>query len=539
VNVRELRAQLVADSGLGVGNVLTTLASLAGEATDPSITFDTDVDEHPAWQPMTLTQLERHAAARASWYHAHGVRPRDPVAVYVSTAAGHVLSYLALTRIGAIPALVNGGLDPEIARIYIGKIGPSALVTDAVTRRGLGADLPEVPLRVDVDATGSGDPDRAPRQYRYDPADAAVITHSSGTTGVPKPVIGAHSTLFASVRHRLRLPRQPRSIERMLSAFPTNHAAMVIVLNEALCTGAEIMALSRQDGTAVADAITGWKPSRVFGFAATWPQLLAQDLSRYDLDSVQLWWNTGDCAHEGHIRKLITYGHRMLPTAEGIKRTPGSSFIDGFGSSEMGHSQFFITHTARSNRYDRCIGRPHAFAEITVLDDDGEPLPAGQAGHLALRSSTLSPGYWNDSELTYRSRRNGYYLTGDLVRRDEAGYYYHLDRAADAVRLPGGGYLYTALSEERILAACADILDCTVVAVADESGNVTTDVLLTLARGADPAVDHTDAVLSALGPAVAATVRKVTLAGDTIPYGATGKVLKRRLRERTSAEPSA
>ena len=78
----------------------------------------------------------------------------------------------------------------------------------------------------------------------------------------------------------------------------------------------------------------------------------------------------------------------------------------------------------------------------------------------------------------------GYYITGDLVYTDDEGYYYHMDRAADSVDLGGGRFLYTALSEERILAACPDVADCTVIAVRD-GGTVVTDVMLLLAADAD------------------------------------------------------
>ena len=80
---------------------------------------------------------------------------------------------------------------------------------------------------------------------------------------------------------------------------------------------------------------------------------------------------------------------------------------------------------------------------------------------VAMKSPTLALGYWNDSVNTFRTRLNGYYLTGDLMYRDEDGYFYHVDRASDAVDLGDGNWLYTALSEERILKRCPDVRDCT------------------------------------------------------------------------------
>jgi acyl-coenzyme A synthetase/AMP-(fatty) acid ligase len=114
----------------------------------------------------------------------------------------------------------------------------------------------------------------------------------------------------------------------------------------------------------------------------------------------------------------------------------------------------------------------------------------------------------------HRSRLRGWYLTGDLVHTDAQGRYYHLDRAVDAVDAGDGRRFYTALSEERILAACPDVTDCTAVIVREPAG-VVTDVLLELAAGADPAEDRTERVRAALGPDVGATCAGVPVRSTT------------------------
>jgi acyl-coenzyme A synthetase/AMP-(fatty) acid ligase len=219
-------------------------------------------------------------------------------------------------------------------------------------------------------------------------------------------------------------------------------------------------------------------------------------------------------------------------TRQGVARRAGSSFIDGLGSSEMGHAMFHVTHRSDTDTYDRCIGRPYRFVEAAVLDSNGMPLPDGEVGHLGIRSPSLSPGYWNDSVTTYRARVNGYYLTGDLVRRDAEGRYFHLDRAADSIVGADGVRHYTALSEERIQAACPQVLDCTVV-ISRLGDEVVTDVLLDLDPATDPDLaELTEQARAALDPATAATVRRVAVtAAAEVPKGATGKVRKALLRE--------
>jgi acyl-coenzyme A synthetase/AMP-(fatty) acid ligase len=253
-----------------------------------------------------------------------------------------------------------------------------------------------------------------------------------------------------------------------------------------------------------------------------------------------MWFNTGDCAHEAHVRRLVAVGSHPVRTRDGVRDVPGSRFVDGIGSTEMGHSAFHITHEPGSERYGRCVGRPYRFAEVALLDlDTGAEVPVGRVGHVGLKSPTLAAGYWNDSVNTYRTRLDGWYLTGDLMYRDEEGYYYHVDRAVDAVDLGGGDWLYTALSEERILMRCPDVRDCTVVAGVRDGATVT-DVLLMLDKGADPDADRTAAVRDALGGPAAATLRRLVAVPDNdIVVGPTGKVRKFLMRQRHLAGTSA
>ncbi|MFD4371375.1 class I adenylate-forming enzyme family protein [Streptomyces sp. NPDC058486] len=523
------RAELAADQALGIGNLLTALVARGDGLDLPTLTFDTEVDGHPAWRPLSLGELGERVAARAASLHALGIKPRDPVAVFVSNAADQVLSYLALARLGAIPALVNGKVPGESAAEYIKRLRAVGVLTDAAHRAVLDGHETQTPLLPDVSELGKGDPAEAPRPYRHHADEPVVITHSSGTTGLPKAVAHSHHSLFASIRHRLSLPKG-QGLDRMLGALPSAHAATVIAVNLALANRVELALVSNQSGTVVLDAIESWRPQSVLGFAATWSELAGEDLTARDLESVSVWWNTGDCAHEAHVRKLIAVGSRAAARAT---RRPGSYFVDGLGSTEMGHSQFFITHTPETSRYGRCIGKPHAFTDAAILDLDGEKLGPGQVGELAIAAPTLALGYWNDSVTTYRTRRDGYFLTGDLVFRDEAGYFYHVDRAVDAVELGDGRRLFTALSEERVLAACPAVRECTLVAVKGDDGKVTSSVLLVLDEGADPVADHGAEVLAALEPHVAETVdRVIVVSPDLIPLGPTGKVRKVLLRTR-------
>ncbi|WP_329003392.1 acyl--CoA ligase [Kribbella sp. NBC_00709] len=524
---KSLRAQLAADPEIGTGNVLARVLALGADPSGPGLTFDTPVDHFPAEHPLTLGELDERIQARTAWLHEHGIGRRDVIAIWATEAQDIVLSFLALTRIGAIPALLNGKMAPPIADEYIRRLRVTAVLADAQHRPLLGTDVLAEPPEL-----GQGDPTKAPQHYQHHADDPVVITHTSGTTGVPKAVLHTHTTLYAALKHLLTMP-QAQGTDRILNALPIPHTATILMVNQVLGNRAEMLLLSSQDAPYVLQNIERWKPHSVYGFAVTWAGLAREDLGNRDLDSVRMWFNTGDCAHEPHIRKLVAVGTRETVTRDGRRTVPGSHFIDGLGSSEMGHNGFHITHTIDSDHYGRCIGRPYEFAQATVLSSDGAELPPGKVGLLGFRSPTVSPGYWNDSVTTYRFRLNGWFLTGDLVYRDDTGHYFHLDRVPDAVAGFEGPQLFTSMSEERILAALPEVDDCTVI-ITPDNGRYVADVLVELSADA-PDRDRTADVKAAVGEEVAAILRNVTVVGTgEVPVTVTGKVRKVALREARS-----
>ena len=537
-----LRAVLAADQELGAGNVLLRLAEHGADMEMPRVTFDTDVDGIAAWTPLSLRTLTERVAARAEWFTRHGIGRRDPVAIYVTSAADVLLNFLALTWLGAIPALMNGGMPTDIAVEYIRRLRAVGVIIDA-DHEGMAEHDLGAPILGDAAETGTGDPSAAPAHYRHHPDDPVAITHSSGTTRMPAAVVHSNRSLFAAVRAvRLTEPRQHGPV-RELSAFPQGHTAGIIILNEALCNGYELLCLSGQGGAfarsgeVVIDAIERWHPTAVYGFAVTWAELARYDLTQRDVSSVRFWSNSGDCAHEAHIRRLVAVGSHHAYRDGQVVSLPGSRFNDTLGSTEMGYGGFGISHRFDSDRYGRCVGKAQPFAEIILVDTQtGQEVATGEVGMVAMKSPTLALGYWNDSVNYFRTRLNGYYLTGDLMYRDEDGYFYHMDRVSDTVDLGGGNWLYTALSEERILTHCPDVRDCTILAVRGDDGQLVIEVLLLLAADADAARDRDGEVGAALGAAAGALPRRiVTVPDEEIVLGPTGKVRKFLMRERLLA----
>ena len=548
---KEDRVQIIRDSSLGAGNVIHRLKAYGRPLDEPVLWTDSTWLAPDGTYPVSLTlgQLHEIVEQYAGWYHAQGVRPRDPVAIHTYSSTEFAINFLALTSLGAIPSFVNGNLRPEIAREYVRRQGAVGAITDRDHDKVLATDRAELGLNFCITAADIGAepvlPLPAGYPYAHHNTDPIIISHSSGTTGMPKAVPHTHETLLYAQLHRLKLS-VGSAMGRLLVALPGSHNAAISVMLFGFMLRSPVLLLSSQRGTDVLDAMESFQPTTVFAFAGTYGEMAVQDLAARDLGSVEAWYNTGDAAHEAHIRELIALGSHDTVTRDlQRKRVPGSIFTDGLGSSETGYSLFHNGHRPGQSSFERCVGKPMSFAEAAVLAEDGTPLPPGEPGRLGVRSPTLTPGYWNDSLTFHRLRLGGYWLTGDLAYRDEDNNFYHLDRAPDAVRT-AGGIVFSTRTEELLLRELSELDDCTVVAVAaegvradwDGDGHADAYALLQVSPAAEgvEAADWTakvNEVLAARGfPTVAGALR---MDASEVTKGATGKVLKREMRERFRA----
>lgn len=265
----------------------------------------------------------------------------------------------------------------------------------------------------------------------------------------------------------------------------------------------------------------------IVSFPQTYVEMTEQGMSAFDLSSVRLWFNGGDAAHETHIRTLISYGQHE---EDGSMR-PGSVFIDGMGSSEMGFSLFRHVHTPSTNHYNRCVGKPLDWVEASVFSDEDKSLGPGKVGRLAVKAPSVTSGYWNDTALTMRSKIQGYFLTGDLAYYDEEGYFYHVDRIPDVIHTSRGP-VYSLQTEEYLMSQFPFIIDCSVVKSHSRDNSEQAEVYL---RCQNSDRYHGEELLKTFNTYLISCklnpISKVTLVETSrIPLGTTGKVLKRQLR---------
>ncbi|MEU8715396.1 class I adenylate-forming enzyme family protein [Streptomyces sp. NPDC048663] len=550
-----VRQQFMADPTLGAGNFLQKALEANPHRTVPyAYTHSTDHRGQVVLRGHSLTDLAALRDRYARWYWANGVRPGEPVAVFVAEGLEPLLHYLALTALGAIPAMINNAMPERTAVRYIDHVGAVGLVADDPTRlvAAYRADgnrrrprfvVPNAEIRA-YDPEDGALPDAYPYQHEAD--EVVALIHSSGTTGTPKSTMLAHRQFWEGKQPRMeRFPAQPE--DRLMSLMPHTHAGGLSYFLTATLLGLPTVVMGDWRRTAVEPVMEAFRPTMVASFPRTFVELATGELPVRGAAKVHSWFNTGDGAHYGHIRRLVQLGERpaglikpwLLPRDHSSEEPlPGSQFIDGLGSSEMGMALFGQVTTPESERNDRCVGKPtEVVTAAAVLDTEGAEVPVGTVGLLAVKTPSRTPGYWNDPDLTRSFELDGYWLTGDVARTDEDGNFYHLDRTVDVIDTEDGP-VYSLPAEEVLLADCADLVqDCAVVGVPapDGRGHRPIAVVRLQPGVAEPSAgelrERTGKALAAAGlPRLAEVIVARDLAD--FPTGVTGKVLKRELRTR-------
>jgi len=547
---REVRERFMTEPGLGAGNFLQyALESNPNRAVPVVYSHHSDHRGGVFLRGHSLQDLAALRDRYAKWYHSNGVRPGEPVGIVVAEGLEPLLHFLALTALGAIPAMINDAMRPDVMVRYLNHVGVVGIVADDTTRlaKAYRADPQQRPrflaLAAEVqafDAATAPLPAQYPYEHRDD--DVVALIHSSGTTGTPKSTMLAHRQFWNGKQPRMvRFPAEP--YDRLMSLMPHTHAGGLSYFLTAILLGLPVVVMADHRRVVVEPVMEAFQPTMVASFPRTFVELATGELPVKGAAKVHSWFNTGDSAHYGHIRRLVQLGERpaglikpwLLPSdAAAEAALPGSQFVDGLGSSEMGMALFGGITTPETARNDRCVGRPLEVVEAaTILDEDGNELPDGTVGLLAIKSPSRTPGYWHAPRLTASFELNGYWLTGDVARKDPDGNFYHLDRTVDVIDTVDGP-VYSLTLEEVLLADCGDVVrDCSVLGVPGPAGGQLPIAVVQLQ--ADAGGWSEDAILEKankeLGEAGLSPLAAVIVTQD-FPLGPTGKVLKRELRTR-------
>ncbi|MDX3380421.1 AMP-binding protein [Streptomyces niveiscabiei] len=400
------------------------------------VTLDHDIDTVPeAGRELTFASLADLVDDLAARLWAAGVRAGEHLALYKTHNFDIYLLACAASRLGAVPVLLSPALDGTTVRALLDRLERPGLLTDEAKLSDELADLPlaESASRVIVprgDRPGTvsleslaGAPRRTP--VRLDGDQPALMTHTSGTTGVPKLVV--HTAL--SLRGRYRPQEQLVALIRNRETYAVHvsfvHSRMYMALAVMLEHGMPIVVIDDSEPERVAPLLARTKPGIVETHPNTfveWEELVEHPLR--PLSNVKYYSGTFDAIHPPTIHKLLSASLRRGPI-----------FFQFYGQSECGPlvARWYTRKNALTAN-GRCLGYPlPGMTHVRVVPRDGQRPSKKTPGFIEVMSDGRAITYYAEDE-RYRQECNGrWWRTGDVGYRDRWGRVHVLDRAVDVI----------------------------------------------------------------------------------------------------------
>ncbi|MFE7513636.1 fatty acyl-CoA synthetase [Streptomyces sp. NPDC057540] len=448
--------------------------------------------------------------------HGLGLPEHARVATYGHNSDAYLVAFLACARAGLIHVPVNHHLTGDDLA-YVLEQSETALV---LADPALADRIPEgFAVKALRDAPGSLlDALAEPEEHLTDrdARDLAQLLYTSGTTALPKGAMMTHLALaheYASAIEALDLSEDDRPVH----ALPLYHSAqMHVFLLPYLAVGAENTIVDGPDPDVLFDLIEAGRADSLFAPPTVWigladhPGFAARDLSA--------------------LRKAY-YGASIMPVPvlERLRaRLPELAFYNCFGQSEIGPLATVLGPDEHEGRMDSC-GRPVRHVEARVVGEDGEDVPDGTPGEIVYRSPQLCEGYWGKPDETKAAFRGGWFHSGDLAVRDAEGFLTIVDRVKDVIN--SGGVLVASRQVEDALYTHPGVAEVAVIGLPDERW-IEAVTAVVVPRGEVTEAELLDHAREKLARFKAP---KSVFLVDALPRNASGKILKRELRDRFGA----
>ena len=422
--------------------------------------------------------------------------------------------------VGSMPLLRAG----ELAAI-IDKAQVSHALCDAALSQELSLALPQSPSLRQVLHYGGELEARASKQSAVfenvdtGALDTCVIAFTSGTTGVPKGTMHFHRDLMAACRcwppHVLRAQPDDVFIGSPPLAFTFGLGGLLLF---PMSIGASTVLIEKAAPDALLQAITQYRASVCFTAPTSYRAMALQ---------VQGWQGRpGQPGPDlGSLRKCVSAGEALpAATRQLWKASTGIEIIDGIGSTEMLH--IFIS-ADEAHAKPGATGLPVPGYQATVLDDDGQPVPRGQVGRLAVKGPTGCKYLADARQSTYV--QGGWNLTGDAYLVDEDGQYVYQARTDDMII--SGGYNIAGPEVEGALLLHPAVAECGVVGQMDEARGMIVKAFVVLKPGHPADADMAKALQDFVKQTIAPYKYPREIAFATaLPRTETGKLQRFRLK---------
>jgi acyl-CoA synthetase (AMP-forming)/AMP-acid ligase II len=518
--------------------------------------------DYVVYEDERFTYAESDAIVRALAHHlrdVHGVVAGDRVAIAMRNYPEWVFSYWAIVSLGAACVGMNAWWTPDEMKFGLSDSRPKVLIADgervervlpALEELRTDAPLHVITTRYDGELPSDAsrwsdvvDPASAPSTLPdadIDPDDDACIFYTSGTTGKPK---GAQLTHRGSVHNLLNLafmatvsasaaaksatseqapPVAPDPAPQAVFMAPTplfHVTANNCLLHPATISGARLVLTYKWDAARALELIERERVTNVSGV----PTMSREMLMHPD-------WSTRDTS------SLTGMGGGGAPLQPDLVDKIDKSLAGGVPSTGYGLTETHGIVTANAGvlyvaKPESC-GRVVPVLDAKLIDEAGDEVPEGQPGELCVRGSVVIKGYLNRPEATADAIVDGWFRTGDIAVIDEDGFVFIVDRAKDMV-LRGGENVYCSEVETAIYHHPA-VAEAAVFGVPDVRLGEVVGVAIVRAPNTSLTEDELTTFLSDK-LAKFKIPERIWLLNDPLPRNASGKFLKRELKETLTA----
>ena len=477
----------------------------------------------------TFARLKQASDAMASTLSAHGVGRGDRVAVLLAQSPAVMVAHFATHKLGAVslPLFTLFGEDALAYRLE--DSGASAAVTDDASLDRL-VDVSGSELKTIV-TTGERRSEGKPRVIAWEDAmrggtrlnpvvtaadDPAVMIYTSGTTGAPKGALHAHRFLIG------HLPSVEMVLERPIAGdvawTPADWAwigGLMDLAMPALYFGLPLVAHRMRKF----DPDFAYSLMQQEGVSISFLPPTALKLMRGTPVPDALRLRAVGSGGESLGADLLAWGQETL----------GASINELYGQTEC--NLVVSSSAALGVGKSGTMGLPVPGHEVAVLGPDNAPMPPGEVGEICVRAPdpVMFLGYWNKPEKTAEKFRDGWLLTGDLASADEDGYISYSSRDDDVIT--SAGYRIGPTEIENCLTGDPDVVMAACVGVPDDTRGEIVKAFVVLREGATEEGAQARLVARVkerVSPHVAPRAMAFT---DSLPTTATGKIMRRALRE--------
>ncbi len=465
---------------------------------------------------VTYGQLDDASARIARLLADRGFEAGDRVGVMLPNVPYFPVVYYGILRAGGVVVPMNPLLKGREVEFFLEDPGAKLLfawhdfaeAAEAGAEQ-TGAELVSVKPGEFEELVAGAEP-RTEMVERED-SDTAVILYTSGTTGKPKGAELTHANLRRNVEVAAGTLGEIQDDDVLLGALPLFHSfGQTCGLNSSVYAGAVLSLIPRFDPKKALEIIDRDKVTIFQGVPTMYSAMLNCDSrDEYDVSSLRLCMSGGSAMPVEVMRKF--------------EEAFDCKVLEGYGLSETSPVASF-NHPDRE-RKPGSIGTPIEGVEMRVVDDDGNEVPDGDVGEIAIRGHNVMKGYWNRDDATEEAITDGWFATGDMAKVDEDGYFFIVDRKKELIIR--GGYNVYPREVEEVLYEHPAVIEAAVVGVPDDDLGEEVGAAVVLAEGEDA---DADTLKEYVKEQVAAYKypRKIWFP-DELPKGPTGKILKREI----------